>query len=174
MNATLTFLRTVVFSAAALTTCLLGCGAGNDDEQETSPTSQVQEAKRVRRACMFDAKFRCKSATNGPESGRKVEWANTSYGYGLLPSRARGYAVDHFQDCWNDWESAFDMNEDALPACVDVDGLGRTFYQRREELRNKAPTCTVLQYGYWIRANDAGCSIGSGEDGWREKSMNEI
>jgi hypothetical protein len=172
MNAAFAFLRTVVFPAAVLTTCLLGCGAGNDDEQETSPISQVQEAKRVRRACMFDAKFRCKSATNGADSGQKVEWANTSYGYALRPRHARHLAAENFRACWDQWVSAFDMNEDAILVCTDVDGLGRTYYQRREELRAKAPTCTVLEYGRWIRANTTGCSSDN-SDGWRETSMNE-
>jgi hypothetical protein len=175
MNATHTILRTVVLPAAVIATCLLGCGADYDDEQENSPVSQVQEAWKVRRACMFDAKFRCMKATNGAHSGLKITWATTSYGYSNLGGRdARRDALDGFRYCWNDWVAAFDVNEDGLGGwCTDVDGLGRTFYQKREELRGIAPTCTDYQYGYWVRGNNSGCNHRDGEGFYTNASMNQ-
>jgi hypothetical protein len=69
MNRRFEFIRTVVFPAAILTTCLFGCGAVDDSEPEAS---QVTLAERVRRACTWDSRFRCTAATQGQHSGPKI------------------------------------------------------------------------------------------------------
>jgi hypothetical protein len=104
---------------------------------------------------------------------QKYEFSGTTYGYALFPNQARKRAVGELKKCWDKWRTEIDKNEDAIPECKDVDGLGRTFYQTREKLREKAPSCTAFEYGIWTRhGSSGGYCDNNNYEGYIKASMN--